>query len=197
MSFSLWLLWETNEEQGFLNHLKQNPSDTTAWQVFADWLEERGDHRSELIRAIVEIGQSRRSLGKKSNQPLLAKVDEQLLRLSAEWRNLLDRGFPNLAQAHSLDINLQTFVNVLRLMRNDRAGRGVDKALNAINGLIRGYGVEAIEGQDWQPYFMNIAALYVNRGDIYRTTILYDTRRHRFLIASWGDWYERYERRLR
>ena len=39
-----------NEEQAFLQAMLQNPSDLTLRLVFADWLEERGDKRGELLR---------------------------------------------------------------------------------------------------------------------------------------------------
>lgn len=38
------------EEKGFLSSIMAEPSLTT-WLVYADWLEERGDPRGELIRA--------------------------------------------------------------------------------------------------------------------------------------------------
>ena len=38
------------DEQAFLQHILENPADLTARLVFADWLEERGDSRSELLR---------------------------------------------------------------------------------------------------------------------------------------------------
>ena len=38
------------DEQAFLQHILENPADWTARLVFADWLEEHGDPRSELLR---------------------------------------------------------------------------------------------------------------------------------------------------
>jgi uncharacterized protein (TIGR02996 family) len=40
-----------DERHGFLNALLANPGDVTAYLVYADWLEERGDPRGELMRA--------------------------------------------------------------------------------------------------------------------------------------------------
>jgi uncharacterized protein (TIGR02996 family) len=43
-----------NDEAGFLNALRANPEDIETRLVYADWLEERGDPRHELIRLEVE-----------------------------------------------------------------------------------------------------------------------------------------------
>jgi hypothetical protein len=36
-------------------------------------------------------------------------------------------------------------------------------------------------------------AFYVNRGDPYTETLLYDVRRNRYLTIGWGDWLEAQE----
>lgn len=41
-----------NDEAGFQAHLDAHPGDHTARLVFADWLQERGDHRAEGYRAM-------------------------------------------------------------------------------------------------------------------------------------------------
>jgi uncharacterized protein (TIGR02996 family) len=45
-----------DEENAFLAALSANPLDETARLVFADWLEEHGDRRSEFLRAAVAVG---------------------------------------------------------------------------------------------------------------------------------------------
>ena len=72
----------------------------------------------------------------------------------------------------------------------------VDAVLEDINVAIGGYGVEAIEG-DWHDrYYQNIVALYVNKGDSYVGTVLYNATTNRFVITSVGDFVERNGRRL-
>lgn len=63
--------------------------------------------------------------------------------------------------------------------------------MHAINGVLGGYGAEAIWGDDSQCP----VAEYVNFGDTYDTTILYDYRAERFRVMSWGDWVEKYGER--
>jgi hypothetical protein len=68
----------------------------------------------------------------------------------------------------------------------------IDEALGYADGLLEGYGVEPIRG-DWvDNYYGDIVALYVNTGDTYNPTILYDVNAGKFLVTSWGDWVERY-----
>ena len=72
----------------------------------------------------------------------------------------------------------------------------VDAVLEDVNVAIGGYGVEAIEGGWHDRYYQNIVALYVNRGDSYAGTVLYNATTNRFVITSVGDFVERNGRRL-
>jgi uncharacterized protein (TIGR02996 family) len=47
-----------HDEQAFLQAMQENPDDTALRLIFADWLEERGDQRSELIRLLHTLTQS-------------------------------------------------------------------------------------------------------------------------------------------
>ncbi len=80
------------------------------------------------------------------------------------------------------------------LLRDHHA---VDTALDIINGLLHGYGVEAIRGTHHVgPYYLDINLLYVNLGDTYVPTVLFDTLNHNFLIGSWGDFVEAHPKRF-
>lgn len=69
-------------------------------------------------------------------------------------------------------------------------------ALEEINTLIGGAGVEYVSGDpdDWNAG-LGKGYYYVNQGDTYHMTIVYDERAGRFLATSWGDHQERIERR--
>lgn len=73
-----------------------------------------------------------------------------------------------------------------------------DQALELADKLLSGHGVEPIRG-DYQVdrYYYDVVALYVNMGDTYNTTLLYETENERFLVTSWGDWVEKNERKYR
>lgn len=71
----------------------------------------------------------------------------------------------------------------------------VNKVLDKANELMEGSGVEAIQNEKfWSRYYTNINLLYVNTGDTYYPTLVYDTHRQRFQVISWGDWIEIAER---
>jgi len=73
---------------------------------------------------------------------------------------------------------------------SDRA----DKVLEEVNRLVDGHGIEAIRDENANDrYYGDVVALYVNMGDTYDTTLIYDTETHEFQVTSWGDWCEAYE----
>jgi hypothetical protein len=58
--------------------------------------------------------------------------------------------------------------------------------------LNMGFEIEGLREEDTRDkYWWDCVLLYCNTGETYQTTILYDVNRDRFLIGSWGDWYER------
>jgi len=74
----------------------------------------------------------------------------------------------------------------------------VDRALDNANVAISGFGVEPINGDyHVDNYYFDIVALYVNTGDTYNGTVLYETDRERFLVTTMGDWVEQNERKYR
>lgn len=62
----------------------------------------------------------------------------------------------------------------------------------ALNEILEGYGTEAIFGPD---SYTQPDAVYINMGDAYNTTLLYDHTRGRWIVTSWGDWIESQERK--
>lgn len=62
----------------------------------------------------------------------------------------------------------------------------IEQRMHAIDVLIGGFGCEAIFGDD--PYWPDME--YVNMGDTYVPTIVYDHVEGRFMVTSWGAWIE-------
>ena len=70
-----------------------------------------------------------------------------------------------------------------------------NERLEAMNVLLKGYGVESIRGEWQNGYWCDIVACYINMGDAYLTTVIqqrgdYNGAPSVFLIRSWGDWVE-------
>lgn len=86
-------------------------------------------------------------------------------------------------------------VRIARMIAGVRGNADrADKVLEEVNRLIDGHGVEPIRDENANDrYYGDVVALYVNMGDTYETTLLYDTGEHEFHVTSWGDWYEAYE----
>jgi hypothetical protein len=73
-----------------------------------------------------------------------------------------------------------------------------DVTLQLADKLMNANGIEAIRGDyHVDNYYYDIVALYVNTGDTYNGTLLYETEKDRFLVTSYGDWVEANERRYR
>jgi hypothetical protein len=68
--------------------------------------------------------------------------------------------------------------------------------MEAINEILGGYGVEQITDNQWSEYWCDGGLLYVNMGDAYTCTVIYDTRKDRWIVGSWGDVVERNEKRF-
>lgn len=67
-----------------------------------------------------------------------------------------------------------------------------DLILEALNEVLDGHGTEpiSVEGVWIDRYFGETAAVYVNMGDPYLSTIIYDTEQDRFELSCWGDYYD-------
>jgi hypothetical protein len=64
-----------------------------------------------------------------------------------------------------------------------------EKILEAVNEVLEAYGTEGItpEGQVYP------VAAYVNMGDTYEATVVYDIEEKEFILTNWGDWLEGWE----
>jgi hypothetical protein len=62
--------------------------------------------------------------------------------------------------------------------------------LEACNEILSGYGVEAIRGGYWDSYHGDVVFTYVNMGDPYIQTVVFDCHKGTFHLTSWGDMVE-------
>lgn len=77
--------------------------------------------------------------------------------------------------------------------------RRVETALALVNEITGGHGVESLRAINHHVdnFWYDCVALYVNQGDTYYTTLLYDVERRSFVVTSWGDFVETCENRRR
>jgi hypothetical protein len=70
-----------------------------------------------------------------------------------------------------------------------------DDVLKIANKILDGHGIEPVRAEGvWDRYYGDVIALYVNMGDTYESTLVYDVDKNRWWITSWGDWLEAEER---
>ncbi len=62
--------------------------------------------------------------------------------------------------------------------------------MSALNDLLGGFGVEAIRDPTDSD---TIIATYINQGDTYDATIVFDEDKSEFVLTTWGDWFENWE----
>jgi hypothetical protein len=75
------------------------------------------------------------------------------------------------------------------------SGREVEKIMKRINELINGFGVESIRGDYVSHFWQDTVALYVNMGDTYDTTILFNTNTKMPMITDMGYFVEKNTRK--
>ena len=91
----------------------------------------------------------------------------------------------------------EDYDKIFRIIDSFKGGsREVEDAMQEINDLIGGYGVESISDEQIyvSKFWFNTVAIYVNMGDSYVTTILYDTQSDKFDCTTYGDFVEEMER---
>lgn len=76
-------------------------------------------------------------------------------------------------------------------MLTANTGKEVSDAMDVVNRLLQGFGVEVIRGSEWyNHYWGDIVMEYVNQGDMYYPTVLYDVEKQKFECTTWSDWME-------
>lgn len=106
----------------------------------------------------------------------------------------------NLREVLGMKSGASKAARLLREAEDSTRPQDVEKALDAVEEIMQEdgatFGTEPIRGDSFDhPYFADAVALYINTGDTYNGTVVYDVERDKFYVTSWGDWVEDYERR--
>lgn len=94
---------------------------------------------------------------------------------------------------------------LVRLLGDATSAKDVAAAMAAADTVLETYGVEGIHGDPdrkrlqwkwmdeyWGPSLETVSlAIYLNVGDPYVTTLLYDTVQRKFMLTTWADWLEK------
>lgn len=94
---------------------------------------------------------------------------------------------------HDGDWGRPELVKLDRLFRassNALHMRHVNAALEMANKIMHGHGIESVVGHRNSARDCDDVALYVNMGDTYASTIIYDCLTDKFYVGTWGDWYQ-------
>ena len=104
-----------------------------------------------------------------------------------------------MAIARHLDCSMETAAWVRATLVLGEHGEDDAKwAMEQISKRLCFYGVEAIRGEcHIDNYHYDIVATYLNPGDTYNATIVYETEHQRFKLTTFGDWVERAPKRYK
>jgi uncharacterized protein (TIGR02996 family) len=89
------------EEEAFVATIRDNPFDDTARLVYADWLEERNDFRSEYLRLVVEIAEQTRS--EKGAEHLTDRLGKLARSIRQDWREAVSLRYRIVLDLHDTE----------------------------------------------------------------------------------------------
>jgi len=79
-----------------------------------------------------------------------------------------------------------------KLTDYERQYGAAERRLIVVNKIIDGHGVEALADRDDNSSSYLPHAIYINTGDTYSPTILFDYHTRNFSLTTWGDYVERH-----
>ena len=142
-----------NEEQAFQQAMLENPNDLALRMVFADWLEERGDPRGELLRLTHTLTQSidvpQRAEFEARVQSL---VDRGVQAVGPFWTNSIGMRFAWIPPGTFVMGSPKSEQDPIRAKYGDRVGEEVSREIQHPVILTQGFflGVHQVTQADWQ-----------------------------------------------
>jgi RNA binding exosome subunit len=113
----------------------------------------------------------------------------------ASERSSFPNAAPSVSELESIGLKERDAREILRRIRSANEHEEVDAILEDVDRLIDENGVEALHESNAfvDRYYHDIIALYVNRGESYKATLVFDTANWLFTVEGWADFYERWE----
>ncbi len=97
-----------------------------------------------------------------------------------------------------LNVSRETAKEMRKVMMAAETPAQVDESFKGLSKLLDGHGSEVIRcSAQWERYWLDIALQYVNMGDTYTQTVVFDVGAYSFRVGTWGDWLEVHEKRCR
>jgi uncharacterized protein (TIGR02996 family) len=79
----------TDEDRAFLRGILTNPAELTGWLAYADWLDDRGDPRSEFVRLQVRLSDP--ALTQTDRFGVIGRLEDIRSNLDPDWLAVFDR----------------------------------------------------------------------------------------------------------
>lgn len=126
------------------------------------------------------------------------KLYEKILgeaRMERSFKKDLEKFIERANRKLKKEVQSQDILTIIKKANNPRA---IDDAMQKIDKMLEGFGVEGIREEDvFDRFWQDHGAIYSNMGDTYDETILYDTVEGIFMVTSFGDFIEDGERKGR
>ncbi len=123
-----------------------------------------------------------------SRKTILTRLDwlDKLERLTPDQAATIVRQAMEYAEGEGIKPTLNQFTRDAGIRSNLRAGSRVDRALHVMDVALETFGVEYIPSNE-DTVYSAYGLAYLNTGDTYVPTVIYDHGKDKWEITSWGD----------
>ena len=99
--------------------------------------------------------------------------------------NVKPAALASLDPSNRENVDGATLKSLCTLINDAWSMKDIGRAMNRVSDTFRMFGIESITDDDGDPVL-----LYVNAGDVYTTTLVYDVQDARWFVTDYGSWVE-------
>lgn len=127
-----------------------------------------------------------------SEQAMMSKVEGRRVvdRVSRGGYKAVTKARPNFSAKQAAELLVISDADAKKVFERIQDGGGAQSVLRDISDIIDGFGVEAWQGEGEHSTDEPAVALYVNTGDIYNATVIYDVKAGNYLVTDLGSYIE-------